>query len=82
MKLHRFFLIALMTSVFAVVGCGDDGGDSGGGDSGGNGSVGSCDECENQSDIPLCEASYNRCILTNPNEGECAVGALLTCEVV
>jgi hypothetical protein len=79
MKLSKLFVIALLVGTLAAIGCGDSG-SSNGGNGNGNGSV--CDDCENQSDIGLCEASYNRCILTNPNEGECAAGALLTCEVV
>ena len=74
MKLYRAFLIALMISPFAVVGCGDGGG------SGGQGADAVCAECENQGDIPLCVTAYNSC--NNPDEGACAAAALLTCEVV
>ena len=78
MKLYRAFLIALMTSAFAAVGCGDDGG----GGSSGNGQSADavCAECENQGDIPLFVTAYNSC--NNPDEGACAAAALLTCEVV
>jgi len=75
MKLHRVFLIALMTSALALVGCGDDGG------GGGQSASEVCDKCENQSDKPLCEAAYNQC-KDLPNLDECIAGSLLLCEVV
>ena len=71
MKLHRVFLIALMTSVFAVVGCGDSGGGS---------ASEVCDECENQSDRGLCEAAYNNC-KDLPNLDECVLGSLALCSI-
>ena len=74
MKLYRAFLIALMISAFAVVGCGDGGG------SGGQGADAVCAECENQGDIALCVATYNSC--NNPDETECRVLALAACEVI
>ena len=76
MKLHRVFLIALMTGAFAVAGCGD---------SGGNGGVDASSACSG----PICEANdvlratcetgFDRCIETNPNEEECLVVAEATC---
>ncbi len=71
MKLHRFFLIALMTSAFALVGCGDGGGQS---------ASEVCDSCENQSDKPVCEATYNQC-KNLPNLDECIAGSLALCSI-
>ena len=68
MKLHRVFLIALMTSVFALAGCGDSASDV-------------CDDCENQSDKPLCETAYNQC-KDLPNQDECVLGSLALCSVL
>jgi hypothetical protein len=70
-------------------GTGGTGGTGGAGGTGGDGTGGTggttaaevCADCENQDDIPLCEAGYDRCTLTTPTEGECAVGALLLCEI-
>jgi len=53
MKLHRVFLIALMASVFALVGCGDD-------SSGGSGGS-PCDECVNMGDAAACEVAWDNC---------------------
>ena len=53
MKLRRVFMIALMTSAFAVVGC-----DSGSGGGGGSASE-VCDECDNSNFRPACESAYN-----------------------
>jgi len=66
----------------ATGGDGGTGGSAATGGTGGNGAVSRCDECENQSDIPLCEAGFIECLEMNPNEAECAVGALLLCEVL
>jgi hypothetical protein len=71
MKLHRVFLIALMTGVFAVAGCGDSGGSA----------SDVCDSCENQSDKPVCEATYNQC-KNLPNLDECVAGSLALCSVL
>jgi len=76
MKLHKVFLIALLTSVFAVVGCGDDGG-SGGGNAG--------DACSGpicQANDVLrgtCEAEFNECIEKGINEAECILAAEVIC---
>jgi hypothetical protein len=72
MKLHRVFLIALMTSVFAVVGCGDSGGNAGN----------ACSGARCQANDVLrgtCEAEYNDCIARGVNEGECVVAAEAIC---
>ena len=80
MKLHRVFLIALMTGILGVMGCGDDPAPSNG--TGGTPSNGSpCDDCENQSDIQLCEAAYNQC-KDLPNLDECVLGSLALCQVL
>ena len=77
MKLHRVFLIALLAGTLGVIGCGDDA--TGTGNTNGNGSP--CDDCENQSDIPLCEAAYNQC-KDLPNQDECVLGSLALCSVL
>jgi len=74
MKLHRIFLVALMASAFAVVGCGDDGG-------GDASSV--CDACDSAALKPTCETVYNVCIQDDAGSSEdCAVGALAACGVL
>jgi hypothetical protein len=79
MKLHRVFLIALMTSVFAVVGCGDDA------ESGGNGNGDAstaCSTCDAQDRIPQCEQRYDSCIANPPSgnaQEKCTVIALEEC---
>ena len=79
MKLHRVFLIALLAGTLGVIGCGDDA--TGTANTNGNGSGSPCDDCENQSDIALCEASYNQC-KDLPNQDECIVLSLALCEIV
>ena len=72
MKLHRVFLIALMTSVFAVVGCGDSGGNAGNACSG--------PICQANDGLrATCEAEFNDCINRNVNEEECLLAAELVC---
>ena len=71
MKLHRVFLIALMTSAFAVVGCGDS-----------NDASSVCKACDNDAQRGECESTYNRCI--NVDQGgheECKVLALADCGI-
>jgi hypothetical protein len=81
MKLHRVFLIALMTGILGVMGCGDDPAPSNGtGGTPSNGSV--CDDCANQSEIPLCVACYEECTDTNPNDAGCAALAIECCNIV
>jgi hypothetical protein len=85
MKLSRLFMIALLVGTLGVIGCGDDSssGNGNGNGTGGTPSNGSvCDDCENQSDIGLCEAAYDRCKdLPSPNN-ECVIGSLALCEIV
>ena len=69
MKLYRVFLIVLMTSAFAVVGCGDS-----------NDASSVCKGCVNSNLIAACEAKYNNC--RNVDRGgheECSALALLDC---
>ena len=74
MKLHRIFLVALMASAFAVVGCGDDGG-------GDASSV--CDACDADALKPNCETVYNVCIQDDAGSAEdCAAAGLLACGVL
>ena len=73
MKLYKVFLIALVASSFAVLGCGDGGGQS---------ASEVCDACDNQNLRGACEATYNACI--NVDRGgseECAVLALADCGI-
>ena len=73
MKLHRVFLIALMTSVFAVAGCGDSGG-------GNAGNACSGPICQANDVLRgTCEAEFNDCINRNVNEEECLLAAELVC---
>lgn len=73
MKLYRLFLIVLMTSAFALIGCGDNGGQS---------ASEVCDACDNQNLKGACESTYNNCI--NVDRGgseECAVLGLAACGI-
>jgi len=73
MKLRRVFMIALMTSAFAVVGCGDSGSQS---------ASDVCKACDNPARSGVCEATYNTCI--NVDRGgseECKVLALADCGI-
>ena len=89
MKLSRLFMIALLAGTLGVIGCGDgtttpDNGtggtpSNGTGGTPSNGSV--CDDCENQSDIGLCEAGYNQC-KDLPNQDECVLASLALCSVL
>ena len=73
MKLSKLFLIALLSSTFALLGC-----DSGSGDAS---SV--CDACDSSALKGTCETVYNACIQDDAGSAEdCAVAALLTCGVV
>jgi len=73
MKLHRVFLIALLTSAFAVVGCGDSGGQS---------ASSVCGACDVSDRTSACETRYNNCIAAEPNDQEeCAAVALEQCSV-
>ena len=73
MKLYRLFLIVLMTSAFALIGCGDNGGQS---------ASEVCDACDNQNLKGACESTYNNCI--NVDRGgseECAALGLAACGI-
>jgi len=73
MKLHRVFLIAFLTSAFAVLGCGDDGGQS---------ASDVCDACDNSNLKGACESAYNTC--RNVDAGgheECVVIGLAACGI-
>jgi hypothetical protein len=80
MKLHRVFLIALMTSVFAVVGCGDDAASGG---NGGNGDASTaCSTCDAPDRIPQCEERYDACVAADPGgnvQEKCTLAALEEC---
>jgi hypothetical protein len=82
MKLHTLFLVLSMAGAFTVSGCDGNGTDDSGVDDNNGDADGDCDECENQSDIGLCEVGYEECMDSVPNEAECSVGALLLCEVI
>jgi hypothetical protein len=71
-------MIALLAGTLGVIGCGDDPA-TGNGNGNGNGNV--CDDCENQSDIALCEAGYNQC-KDLPNQDECVLASLALCSVL
>ena len=73
MKLYRGFLMVLMASTFAVIGCDSSGGQS---------ASEVCDACDNQSLKGVCETAYNTCI--NVDRGgheECVVVALAACGI-
>ena len=75
MKLRRVFMIALMTSAFAVVGCGDDGGGGGNAGDACNGPI-----CQANDVLRgTCEAEFNDCIERGVNEEECIVAAEVIC---
>jgi hypothetical protein len=69
MKFSKLILISVFAGALSVLGC----------DSGSASKV--CDECENQSDIPLCESAYNQC-KDLPNQDECVVASLALCSVL
>jgi hypothetical protein len=76
-------MIALLVGTMGVIGCGDDSssGNGNGNGTGGTPSNGSvCDDCANQSDIPLCEVCYDEC--DNPNEAACVAVGLACCATI
>ena len=76
MKLRRVFMIALMTSAFAVVGCGDSGS--------GQSASEVCDACDNSNLKGVCESTYNTCIAADPGanvEEKCAAAGLAACGI-
>jgi hypothetical protein len=60
MKLYRVFLIVLMTSAFAVLGCGDSGSDA-------SSACASCPEARKE----VCEIDYNDCIQVGGTQAAC-----------
>ena len=72
MKLYRVFLIALMTSAFAVVGCGDSG----------QSASEVCDACDNSNFKGACESAYNTCRnVDRGSQDECVVIGLAACGI-
>ena len=66
MKLHRLFLIALLTTTFAVVGCGDSGG-SGDANQACTGPL--CDA--NELSRTTCVESFNNCVNQGNSLDQC-----------
>jgi hypothetical protein len=67
MNLYKVFLIVLMTSAFAVVGCGDS-----------NDAKSACAACaEARRDI--CENDYNECIQAGLGKENCQEAAAADC---
>ena len=86
MKLSRLFLIAVLTTTFAVVGCGDSGGGGAAGSNGDGNGDGSASEacsgplCEaSNASRPACEAGFNQCAQTGVNIEECYLAAEIIC---
>ena len=74
MKLRRVFMIALMTSAFAVVGCGDSGS--------GQSASEVCDACDNSNLKGACESAYNTCRnVDRGSQEECVVIGLAACGI-
>lgn len=72
MKLYRVFLIVLMTSAFAVVGCGDSG----------QSASDVCDACNVQAKRGDCERVYNLCIEDDAGSQEdCVAAGLASCAI-
>ena len=67
MKLYKVFLIVLMTSAFAVVGCGDS-----------NDAKSACAACE-EALRDACENDYNECIQGGGSQDRCAELARADC---
>ena len=67
MKLYRVFLIALMTSAFAVLGCGDS-----------NDAKSACAACE-EARRNVCENDYNECIRAGGGKDDCQEAVALDC---
>ena len=68
MKLYRVFLIVLMTSAFAVVGCGDS-----------NDAKSACATCETEARRDACEIDYNECIQAGLGKESCENAARGDC---
>ncbi len=79
MNLHRLFLIALLTTTFAVLGCGDSGG---GGGNGNGGADAACDGplCQaSEASRSLCVTTYNECISEGGSAAACAESVEFIC---
>ena len=75
MKLHRVFLIAFLTSAFAVLGCGDSGSKS---------ASEVCDACGNSNLKGACESAYNTCVAADPGgnvQEKCTAAGLAACGI-
>ena len=73
MKLYRGFLMVLMASTFAVIGCDSSGGQS---------ASEVCDACDNQNLKAACETAFNACInIDGGGHEECVVIALAACGI-
>jgi hypothetical protein len=86
MKLHRVFLIALMTGILGVMGCGDDpapsNGTGGTPSNGGGDASTACSTCDAQDRIPQCEERYDACVAADPGgnvQEKCTLAALEEC---
>lgn len=76
MKLHRLFLMALLTTTFAVLGCGDSGG------SGNGGAGAACDGplCQaSEASRTLCVTTYNECVAEGGSAEACAESVEFIC---
>ena len=88
MGLNKLFVIGLLVGTLGLIGCGsDDGGGGGttgtGGSNGGGGAAEVCSACDNQALRSACEGAYHVCIQDDAGTPEdCAVGALLVCDLV
>ena len=73
MKLHKSFLVVLMASAFAVIGCDSSGGQS---------ASDVCNACDNQNLKGACETAYNTCISIDAGgHEECVVIGLAACGI-
>jgi hypothetical protein len=74
MKLHRVFLIALLTSTFGVLGC----------DSSSESASEVCDRCNAPSQRGDCERVFNLCVETGDagSHEDCAAAGLAACGAV
>ena len=74
MKLHRVFLIALLTSAFAVLGCGDSG----------QSASEVCNGCQVEALRGECERVFNLCVESGDagTHEDCAAAGLFACGVL
>ena len=72
MKLYRVFLIVLMTSAFAVVGCGDSA----------QSASDVCARCNVDAKRGDCERTYNLCIQDDlGSQEDCVAAGLAVCAI-